>query len=357
MNFNTLDPPTLLQANQLEGIRSQLQLCYCDLIGTDAVDRDCSFLEAGGTSMDVLHLQFFIQERFQVELKFGTIYRFSTINLLSLVIQEAMGREVEAEMFMLRQAEFPEKVIAFIDTKGVDFLECLEVSKCFGDGLDVAYLEWKAWDTGRWLRPQVDAFAEAYAQLLLQRYPAIPMVVAASCDGAIVALEVTRRLRAIRPDVGLVIIDTRGHCPERLTASYYWKRFRSYLASPTGDHWQKLRRHLKVLASRVLHSGKPGAGTTTPNGAVSWLAGIHLAPIEGDLHLIRGLQSHIDSPRDESLGWRQLTLGKFELHWMEGTHQSMWEPPHSKELAGLLQKLTNRCKTAAPSRERPPQYS
>lgn len=357
MRISTLNQINLLEVNPLENIRSCLEACFCELIGIAGISRDCGFLEAGGTSMDVLHLQFYIQEQFQVELKFATIYQFSTVNLLSLVIQEALGQAVSAEMFTLRESHHPEFVTAFIDTKGVDFLECLEVTKHFHDGADVVYLEWKAWDTTHWLRPQLDAFARQYAQLLSDHCPDAPLILAASCDGAIVALEVARILREARENIELVIIDTRGHCPERLTAVYYWNRWRSYLSSPNSDRWQKLRRHLRLLRSRIMDSRKTSSMKAAPKSAVSWLGGIRLESLEGNLHLIRGLQSQIQTPGDESLGWRQLTLGKFKLHWMEGTHQSMWEEPHSSDLAGLIQGIAHDCIAAAPSRERPPQYS
>lgn len=342
MNLNAKAPQPLLEINRLERIRQRLEMIYCDLLGAKSIDRDCGFLEAGGTSMDVLHLQFGIQEQFDVELKFGTIYQFSTVNLLALVIQESIGKAVAPELFLLRKCEFPQSAIAFIDTKGLDFLECLEASKHFENGLEVVYLEWKAWNSEHWMRQQIDCFAEEYAHLLLLRYPETPIILAASCDGAVVALEVARRMRAIREEVELVIIDTRGHCPERLTASYYWKRFGNFLASPKSDQWKKMKRHLRVLFSQLQQSSIQGAKNAKPKGAVSWLGGIRLEPIEGRVHLIRGRQSHIHNASDDSLGWRQLTLGKFELLWMEGTHPSMWTYPNAVELVALLQGIGHR---------------
>lgn len=321
----------------LETIRTQLQSCFSELLDMQNVPRDMGFLDLGGTSMDMLHLQFFIQQTFAVELKFGTLHQFSSVNLLALVIQQSQGSNIAPELFRLRSEPSPQAVIVFVDTKGYDFLEYLEASKHIAPGIEVAYLEWKALDHDATMAPQMDAFATQYASLLETNYPGQALTLAAACDGAVVAFECHRKLKMWKKSTAkVVVIDTRAHCPERMSPQYYVGRFRSFLASSGSDRRKKFYKHCRRLWtwSRLTLLGNQRL--QLPSRSISWIGGFGLRPQACDLSLIRGMESHIDLLGDPTLGWRSLVQGRFESYLVPGNHYTIFEMPSVLSLADML---------------------
>jgi surfactin synthase thioesterase subunit len=332
----------------LETIRMQLQGCFSELLDLQYVPRHLGLLDLGGTSMDMLHLQFFIQQTFAIELKFATLYGFSSVDLLSLVIQQSQGSNIEPELFRLRPEASPQAVIAFLDTKGYDFLEYLETSKHMEAGIEVAYLEWKDLDRDQSVSLQMEVFATKYAELLEANYLGQALTLAATCDGAVVAFECLRRLNMRKKlSANIVIIDTRAHCPERMSPEYYVGRIRSFLASSGSARRKKLYKHLRRWWTKLQFTFSGKGRLLLPSRSISWIGGFSLRPQACDLRLIRGIDSHIQLLDDETLGWKTLVEGHFEPHFLPGNHYDLFNVPQVYALSLLLSSISKTVPSAS----------
>ena len=62
-------------------------------------------------------------------------------------------------------------------------------------------------------------------------------------------------------------------------------------------------------------------------------------PFEGDVHLFRAAKRQFYVEDFETLGWAPFVHGRLHIHDVPGDHLHLFNPPHGKKLAEILQKI------------------
>ena len=317
------------------------------LLENPAFSVEDHFFKAGGTSAQAIQIQNHIRNKYGVELKFVTLFRYAKVSELSLILYGHKNTTAQPTLFRMRSVTNPRGILAFVGTRGFVFLDYLGLAAEIAPEYDIIYLDWKDLDRDHYLRPQIDAFTESYFKLLSEYAGEIPLVLAGICDGALISVELAARFS---PDSTppVIILDTRAFAPEREHLEYYKTRLRLFLAHPFKIQTQKIKKHLGILLKRIIYRGKttsklnisaqqePSPPKRLKTSRRSWVGGIRMRPVPTQVHLLRGEDSDIQMESDPSLGWKELAQKGFSRSMVPGSHETLFKEANVDAVAEAI---------------------
>jgi thioesterase domain-containing protein/NADPH:quinone reductase-like Zn-dependent oxidoreductase/acyl carrier protein len=233
-----------------------------------------------------------------------------------------------------------------------------ELSSALGDSLSFVALRARGLVDGETPLTSVDAMVDAYLAEVRAAQPTGPYFLGGYCIGAIMAVEMARRLTEAGERVGLLaLIDAVFLWPSPLEAGVGAAELLGNMALATA-RWTaaKLRRrdfadprrYLIHLAQRL--RGRPYSAAeapppddATPQQEAVWRATLHAAsthtlrPYHGPILALRAREDRrFMRMLDPKLGLRRIALGGLDIVDVPGDHATLLDPPHVAALAAVL---------------------
>lgn len=230
--------------------------------------------------------------------------------------------------------------------------------------------------TGAKVPDRVEEFADVYLAALRAEQPSGPYVIAGWSSGAVIALELVRRLeeageiveRLLVMDAPAPLAPGPGGGFDQITLLLW---FLEDLGAGTGATNAALERRLTSAGSLgerldVLHeavggvSGQEvdrerlGALFTVFERVVSACWSYRPEPVDAGIHLLRAdtgrVSEFADHPHgaDPDWGWSRLTRGTASTSPVPGTHHTILAPPHVAALANEINTHLDGAPTTAP---------
>ena len=320
-----------------------------------------NFFELGGYSLTVVRLFAQVNKIFDRNLPIATIFSAPTIEELANAIR---GEIVSRSLVPIQEQGSQEPLFVLHSYLLYDGLR-----QVLGNQRPIYGLQELEDDKGRVF--QLQDRVDLYVREIRSVQPHGPYHLIGWCAAGTLTLEVARALRAAGEEVALLgLIDAsrpgyaaesreRAGLPARLTAKWRFHRIRFELLSSrqkSGYVLKVLRRNARTSWRRLMlkywklvYRECRRFGIAPPDFMhnVSWVTFAstqehRIRPYDGPITLFRA----IDDPaslsaapdEDSTLGWQDVALGKVEVLWVPGDHESMFHEPNLGVFGETLRK-------------------
>ncbi|HEX4954549.1 MAG TPA: amino acid adenylation domain-containing protein [Thermoanaerobaculia bacterium] len=291
-----------------DGVEAALTELWSELLALDMVSVHDSFFALGGHSLLVPRLVTRARERHGLEVAVADLFRAPTPAGLAALLA-ARGAAGPDDPIPL-QPDGEGTPFFWIHGGAGTVLGYRELAARLGSDRPFLAFQSRGLFDREAPRRSVREMADAYVAALCRRQPSGPYLVGGWSFGAVVALEVARRLRAAGEEVALLaLID-----PTPLEAGIGKAVGAEGLAIPA--EWQALA---------------PGAETVL-RANVEAFEGYRREPYGGLIDVFWGRQSEASRG---AASWRELGAPVRE-HWLEGNHETLLQEPHVGALAAEL---------------------
>ena len=312
------------------------------------------FFEMGGTSIHAALIVSRIEDRFHRRLPLSVILCSPTIEQLAAALLPGKSRNQKAFVVPIQAAG--ENPALFCVGGGVHWRA---VSEYLGPGQPVFSigLELEAGNSARG-RDSLEELSRHMVSTLRVEQPQGPYYLCGYCQDGILAYEVARQLSIHGREVGLLaLIEARNPSPQfRVGAVNGLRRNAIRIAFQLDQLYQlmktrefsryaharrkELERIMLRASSRVsprfrLRARQPG-GINLQEFLYLEATHCKLKPLSCPTAIFRCTDWPILSGGDPYFGWRELLMGRCEIHEIPGVHEEIFREPNVRELAGKL---------------------
>jgi thioesterase domain-containing protein/acyl carrier protein len=177
-----------------------------DVLGVRPIGIADDFFELGGHSLLAAEMIARVEQACNCRLPLGTLFGGATVERLATVLREQTFLVEERPLFVEIQRRGSRPPLFFLHGDfGGGGLYCLKLARFLGADQPFYALSPHGLD-GEPAPQSIDAMAAAHLQTLQAAHPVGPYVLGGHCNGALVAWEMARRLRAAGQAVDLLIL-------------------------------------------------------------------------------------------------------------------------------------------------------
>jgi thioesterase domain-containing protein len=314
----------------------------------DAIGPDTDFFDAGGDSMLAARLFTHVGREFNRELPLATLFDAATPRRLVARLSDARWVPPWTALVPVRTTG-RRPPIFFIAGGGGNVLCYRTVAACLGEDQPVYCLQPRGLRQGDAPLLSIEGMASHYVAAIRGVQPRGPYLVAGHSVGAVIAYEMAQRLIGDGDDVALLgLLDHPG--PGVPLTRGDWLRFHLINLSmlEPRDRLRYLLRgftwRLAMRRSRPHAAGEPDPSAANTRASrlatmVGALRDYELRPYPGQLTLLRAAQGSPRIRADPLGGWGATAAGGVRVIEVPGTHLTMLEEPHVRELGAQLAAL------------------
>ncbi|MCW8308611.1 alpha/beta fold hydrolase [Acidiphilium sp. PA] len=336
----------------------------CDEVGSilrvPAPRPDDDFFDLGGDSMSALALFGAVEERFGCTIPLTTIYDAPRIVALATRIASTSTRQSATSCIVPIKAAPPGSgVVVLIHGVGGHVFDLLRLGGLIETSHSVIAMRAHGLERGEMPLDRVEAMADAYAALILAEFPDQIVHLIGYSFGGMVALELSRRLRAADTPVGsVVLLDSYPHpqrWPRRQALDVRLRRIRNQLSVLRSSDWPArlayCRSRLGFGDSNATSTSSRSQWLAAPVGATPDIRAVfdaasvaidHYQPTIFD-HPVTFMRPEIASvflPTQPRAVWQPL-IPCFDVQIVPGDHVTMLDD-HAADLAVLLSRTIAR---------------
>lgn len=340
--------PAAGSAAPRDPLESQLCLLWERLLGVRPVGRTDNFFELGGHSLLAVRLFSQIERLFGLSLPLVALFRAPTVEQLADLLRQDPHTYSWPTLFEIQPAGSRLPLFCAA-APNVNALGYAFLARRLGPdqplyGLQARFREQSPEAGGLYTQAEYEALACEYAAAMRAVQPQGPYHLAGMCEGAHIAFEMARQLRADGQKVALLAILDAWPI-ENSTSPFFWyvfynrRRLRAFWRRPArqklADLWDKAR----SLVARVPRLLRPARGPAAPRPVNSYEArkwpGKDFRPpvFDGKITVFRARRQPYWRVRDFQLGWGPWAAGGVEVHVVNGEHQMLLREPYVRVVA------------------------
>jgi thioesterase domain-containing protein/acyl carrier protein len=336
----------------------------CDEVGSilrvPVPRSDDDFFDLGGDSMSALALFGAVEERFGCAMPLTTIYDAPRIAALATRIANARTMPSASSCIVpIKAAQPGSGVVVLIHGVGGHVFDLLSLGSLIETHHSVIALRAYGLDRAETPLDRVESMADAYARLILAKFPNQIVHLIGYSFGGMVALELTRRLRAADTRVGsVVLLDSYPHphrWPRRQAFDVRLRRIRHQIGVLRSSDWPArlayCRTRLGFGASGPESTSSRRQWLAAPDGATPDIRAVfdaasvaidHYQPTAFN-HPVTFMRPEIASvflPTHPRAVWQRL-IPRLDVQMVPGDHVTMLDD-HAADLAVLLSRTIDR---------------
>jgi thioesterase domain-containing protein len=335
-----------------EAVVAQLQALWQELLDAAAPpDPDANFFEIGGHSLLALRLVQEIRGRFGAELALGQVFERPTIRGLAALLPSAgAGDRAGDDLLVLLHPGLTERPL-FLAPPGAGTPICYATATAAADTTQAIY-GFQTPGLGEAERPlrSVAAIADCLVASIRRVQPAGPYRLGGWSFGAMIAWEAASILQADGEQVeSLILIDAdvedprAGLDPLRRAGGEVASLATIAIQVGVPRSWSRLRLLAQLvgvgLPASPLAIG-PSQVTAGRRSFASWYANVSATSghepgdFDGEVTLIRGIESRPRFPDPLQTRLSERTRGRVRVHTVPGNHMTMMLDPANAEKIG-----------------------
>jgi thioesterase domain-containing protein/acyl carrier protein len=348
----------------VDGMGKTLEQAWCRIFGRDSWERDATFADVGGDSLDLLSLVFAVERQLDIALPLANFDLDMTDGDMARVVTAVLDEDViapsrhEGSSVVLLKCGTGQPPVFITPGLSGHGGEVREIGKFLASDRPVFALQAPGLNGGAVLT-EIEAFAAQYTATIEKIQPRGPYVLIGNSLGGFIALEVARILRGRGERVALTA----------LLESYPHPRF--WPISPWLDVLLGLARHhlytirglppgqivpytairaanlINHLAARLLRVLQPfdvGAGSArlrkVRRGLIAAWARYRPSRYDGDIVFFKPQTTVRGLPREPLSVWWKF-VGQMEVITVPGDHDTM-RGAHADSLAAALDRCIER---------------
>jgi amino acid adenylation domain-containing protein len=351
------------------GLEKRLAALWREVLGVSNVGLSDNFFEAGGESLRATRLIARIAEEFKTDVPLAAFLRSPTVAQLASQLEHGSFMddstpELGEQVIPLRRGG--SRTPLFCISSTVDDAYCYRhVVKYMSVDRPVFVVRNQMRDGEK--LPSIEELADRVCDAVSSTTVDVPCILAGYCFGGILAFEAGRLLRSRGQDVRRVVLfDTPAPGYPRLLRSYrrYWRQMREIARAGNGQgleprdiktHMGWMSRRLGRKAQAQVKQMLPRAGLNSFAAPAADLAARNElcvrmfkakpAAVPVVQFLARDEKVSARILEDARLSWRDLCGGDFEVHTVEGDHETLFLEPYAKGLAAALDRVLQRAGT------------
>jgi amino acid adenylation domain-containing protein len=326
--------------------------------GFESINADDNFIEMGIDSLAALKIIIAIEEQFDKRFPLTVLVQHPTIRLLTSFIDNSSSSP-HRSLIALRQ-DGSKVPLYLLHGIGLNLFNFIGMISHLDTDQPVYGLRAAGLDGDKAPLKSVESLAAHYNRQILHHDPIGPYAIAGYSFGGIIAFEMVKQLKKAGKEVAmLAMIDThiQKPAPRSFTSMMIQKTVRQYhklIFRLNSFYHYPLATidYLRILYTNKFRSlaiwlgilDKYKASVLPPymKSVVDRLEKASnkyvMSAYEVKIDLFRAKKRlyYVDDP--EMLGWGAYALQGVDIHPVNGDHEDMFEPPHDKILAELLQK-------------------
>jgi amino acid adenylation domain-containing protein len=188
-------------------VQQQLVEMWEELLGVKPIGMRDDFFALGGDSLQAARLFDRIEQRYGKRLALSTLFAAATIEQIAHVVQEVPGEQAESRApYVVVQAGGSRQPFFFLHGEwNGGALYTLELARALGSEQPFYLLEPYRFD-GLKVPPSLEEMAATHLETLRTIQPEGPVLLGGYCNGALLAYEMARQLRAQGQAVDLLLL-------------------------------------------------------------------------------------------------------------------------------------------------------
>ena len=333
-------------------VEAKVASLWSEVLHHDGVGRNDNFFEIGGHSLLVAKLLARLESSLGVRLPVAAVFQHPTLQEFACRVDETIKATVPRQEMEIRSLG------PLLWLGGSDYLR--EINKILPP-VSEAIPIWLGDSQQKSYRPPftIESMARAMVEVIRDRYPDGPYMLAGRCMFGVLAYETAQQLRALGNDVALVVLvgvgpakgTARMTLAERMLHRFskerlYWRHF---VKASCTEQGRSLTQRWHNLRGRFQPPSKP---------LVDLESEIELSRIDS-LRILGSLVKHYEArPYRERLAyflsterglenvplvqfasmWRRLAAEHWEFHETPGDHWSMTKAPHVEVLGEKIRQ-------------------
>ena len=296
------------------------------LLNMPKVGRNDNFFGIGGTSFLAFRFLFLAQKELGLSIPIAALFQKGTIKELA-----DLRKSEDDPSFISLKTKGKGFPLFLIHPSGGGALCYTELASLLSDRPVYAF-QAPGFLDGRNALPTIEAMAELYLKILLEKQPLGPYYIGGWSLGGVVAYQMARRFREMgKEHAPLILIDSptpySSSSPDQSTL-YRWFREDYGDALLTFD--ESSQQALFELFKTHLHA----LGTYHPKKSAIELILLKAEQVDAVEHL----KLHPYKERDD-WGWGTITSGSIKQYAFAATHSSILQFPCVKEIAAILDSI------------------
>jgi thioesterase domain-containing protein/acyl carrier protein len=326
--------------------------------GFESIDSNDNFIDMGIDSLAALKIIVDVEEQFDKRFSLTVLLQHPTISMLTKFIDSTTSSPYSS-LIALRK-EGTKVPLYLLHGIGLNLFNFNGMLSHLDPEQPVYGLRAAGLDGNQTPLKTIESLAAHYNQQILNHDPIGPYAIAGYSFGGIIAFEMVKQLKEAGKFVEmLAMIDTHiQKPPQRLfintiavkAVRQYHKfifRLRSFIKYPLANinylsilYSNKIKLFLIWLGAldKYKTSELPRYMQIVVDRLEKAWGKYDVKPYDIKIDLFKADKRlyYVDDP--EMLGWKEYALQGIDIHTVPGDHEDMFEPPHDKTLAELLQK-------------------
>jgi acetoacetyl-CoA synthetase len=346
------DPMQALEPVRDGATPSVDQLCaiWSRVLQVSAVSPDDDFFDLGGDSLLAVTLMLEIERETGCSVPFTAIYDAPSVAALV----ELMGADENASSGPFVCLKPGDASLPFYLVHGIDgtVMEFASLGRTLQYGGALIGIQASGLDGKKPVRNSVEAMADAYLEAIVAHQPSGPYLIGGYSFGGLVALEICRRLRAQRKEIGvLVMIDSYGHpatWPRLTRLDVRWRRFLRRKEELANCSWSDAMHYAKDKAGQLSFGMLQAArGRNVRCASVDAVYNYRPSRYDGAAFYFRAETPYPNFPTHPQRVWRHV-IGELNVQTVAGDHFSV-VGEHVNGLEECLTHILNRANAPAPT--------
>jgi thioesterase domain-containing protein/acyl carrier protein len=366
-----IDPPDCSRSGDSVGFeapRTRTEVAIADiwteLLGVDRVGIHDNFFDLGGQSLLTIRMFHTIRERFGVDLPLATFFPEGTVASLAAALDTARPSRSLQSIIALQPHGHGAPFFCIHGVEG-EIVRFARLARYLGEDQPFFGIRARGLDDGTQPHATISEMLSQYV-VEMRQVSSGPYRIGGFSFGGILALELANRLCELGERVELVAVfdtpcyrsqvqiarEVAGLPGDLLAYAKNVLRPENRLKFVAGElrgsgraaAWllgaRRLPPHaqdLERLVSEIADVSSPHQKVAQAN--LNALAGFRPRPYAGRVTLFRARVRPLLDSHSPTLGWEQLALGGVDVQHVPGTHASIFDEPHVRDLAEQLRRV------------------
>ena len=313
--------------------QAQLAPIWESVLGKKPISVDEDFFELGGHSLLAVRLMHRVEQTFGQRLPITTLLQAPTIERLAVLLRNEKSSPAWSSLVPMR-ATGSKPPFFCVHGIGGTVLRFRNLVQFVGKDQPFYGLQARGLDGKLPVHTRVEDMATQYVRELQAIQPQGPYYIGGYSFGGMVALEMAHQLKALRHEVGLVVL--LDSFPGKLKSS--GSLFRIYLTLPLDRQWMHFARKTKALPRslrrRFAMMRLPAALKRVREACYNAARTYQPKPYDGPIILFRASEKGLSSVNQES-AWKSLAP-RIEIYEVRGHHGNIVDEPQVRLLADEL---------------------
>jgi thioesterase domain-containing protein/acyl carrier protein len=356
---------------------SMLTEIWADLLKNPNLGIHDDFFDLGGHSLLAIQLVGRIENALGVRLPLTSLFEASTISQQALLLGEAAPQAAGKDtsyLISLHKGKNGTPPLFFVHGFGGGVAGYAHLARKLGANQPFYGLQAGGFDNEQPPHTTIPEMAEAYLSDVRAVQPRGPYYLGGYCYGGLVAFEMARRLQEQGEQVAHLAL-VESFAPMRRDGRetvfenprmiiYFFKNLPFWFQDFMQLGWEGMKSRVKVIYRRTKKNLLRKLGKRQPLDARDFIEDdVDLLPerhrelmeiqirallqfprarYNGGAHLYRVRGGSLSQTSDQRYGWEELITGGIEIHFVQGAHRTLLNPPHVESLADEIRQQLGR---------------